>query len=106
MENNFIFDSFTEVSNSTIVNNKKIHIRIRQRNGRQSFTIIENLSDTVDLSSLAQKMRQTLHCNAFVKNDDLIGKYIQLFGDQRVTVKKILINNKIADDSNIVVHGY
>lgn len=106
MQNEFIFDPISEITNYASINSDKIHIRIKQRNGRQSYTIIENLPKEIELLSLAKKMRQKISCNAFVKSDNIIGKYIQLFGDQRIAVKKILLESNISSDANIVIHGY
>jgi translation initiation factor 1 len=105
MQTEFIFDPNIEISQSINANNK-VHIKIRQRNKRQSISIIENLPNDVDLIFLAKLMRQTLHCNAFVKNDENIGNYIQLTGDQRIAIKKILIDKSIAEEQNIIIHGY
>ncbi len=109
MQNDYIFDSMTEIMEpitNNNINNNKVHLRIRQRNSRKSYTIIENLPDNVNLSDLARDMRKKLSCNSFVKSDEIIGKYIQLFGDQRVAVKKILIDANIVHESDIIIHGY
>ena len=81
---------------------QKIHIRIQQRNGRKSITTIEGLANDLNLAGILKHMKKTFHCNGAVSD---VNK-IMLFGDQRVTTKKFLIENSIAADSEIVVHGY
>ena len=86
-----------------------VHIKIKQRNGKKSNTFVENLPKNLpknlDIEQLAKKMRQTFHCNGCVHNDET-GSSIQLFGDQRLVVKKFLISNSIVEETDIVIHGY
>ena len=106
MNNEFIFDPTIELVNSISTTNNKVHIRIKQRNRKKFITTVEKLTDNLNLQSIAQKMAKTLGCNATVKNNDDNEKYIELFGDQRNAVKKILIDDYGVSDINIIVHGY
>lgn len=100
-----IFDPTIDMISSISNMNNKIHIRIKQRNRRKNTTTIENLPVDMDLEPITKKMKQTFHCNASVHTTDE-GKYIQLFGDQRSLAKKFLMDNKISEESNIIIHGY
>ena len=81
---------------------QKIHIRIQQRNGRKSITTIEGLSNDLKLATVLQQMKRLFHCNGAIAEKNTI----MLFGDQRLPVKKFLIDNNIAKESEIVMHGY
>ena len=83
----------------------KIHIGIKQRNARSSITSIENFPSTCDLVSILKKMKKTFHCSGSIQGQSS-GKYIQLSGDQRLFVKKFLIDFSLADEDNIIIHGY
>ncbi|AYV85284.1 MAG: mimivirus translation factor SUI1-like 2 [Satyrvirus sp.] len=85
--------------------NNKIHIRIKQRNGRKCDTSIEQLPASTDLSNLLKEMKQKFHCAGFIKDCDS-EKFIQLFGDQRLMVKKFLVEHSIATEQDIIIHGY
>ena len=80
---------------------QKIHIRIKQRNGRKSTTTVEGLVN-VKMQLIVQEMKNKFHCNGSLQSDG----NIMLFGDQRKQAKQYLVENSIATESNIVVHGY
>ncbi|XWV26448.1 protein translation factor SUI1-like 2 [Tupanvirus soda lake] len=105
MQDEITFDPILDLANSLAKTNDKVHIRIKQRNGKKSTTTVENLPKNLNIQTIAKKMRKTFHCNGAVQtNDD--GSHIMLFGDQRLTAKNFLINNKIVEEANISVHGY
>jgi translation initiation factor 1 len=105
MQNEIIIDPTIDLINSVSTYNNKIHIKIKQRNGRHCNTLIEQLPTGTDLVLLLKKMKRMFHCNGSVQKTDN-GSYIQLFGDQRVVSKKFLIDNLITDETNIIIHGY
>lgn len=104
MSDGIILDSNDTSIDVVMTANSKVHIRLRQRNGRKSVTIIENLPQHT-LQSLLVKMRKKFHCNGSIKKTDL-GDTIQLFGDQRMVAKQMLIDDNIVDAVNISIHGY
>jgi len=105
-ENDIIFDPTADIMNSISTQNNKIHIRIKQRNGRKSNTTVEKLPEKIDLAVLLKKMKKKFHCNGAVKQSPTEEKYIQLFGDQRLAIKKFLLEHSVVDETNVVVHGY
>ena len=105
MQNDFIIDPMIELANSISTYNNKIHIKMKQRNGRKKDTYIGQLPLGTDLPLLLKKMKQVFHCNGSVKKMDDT-ECIHLFGDQRATAKKFLIDHSIAEETNIIVHGY
>jgi translation initiation factor 1 len=86
-------------------NNKKIHIRIQQRNSRKSITIIEGFDETLDLKKILKYMKKNFNCNGKVFADTRYGKIIQLQGDQRMISKDFMIDMNIISTENIVIHG-
>jgi translation initiation factor 1 len=91
-----------------------IHIRIQQRNRRQSLTIIEGLDDIKPddetfTKSLVKIFRKKFNCSVTLKKDtrDNKGKNVlQLQGDQRDGVKEYIINNELAREEEIKIHGF
>ena len=84
-------------------NLSQIHIRIKQRTARTYITCIEGIDiKTHDIKKLLAFMRKKLSCNGFIKNDN----EIHLTGDQRETIKKLLIEQEIAQAQNIKIHGF
>lgn len=94
-----------DITKSISVINSKIHIRIKQRNGKKSNTFIENIPSDLDIEHIAKTMRKKFACNGCVHKDGF-SSVIQLFGDQRVIAKKFLIENMIANEEDILIHGY
>lgn len=85
---------------------QKIHIRLKQRNARQSQTLVEEMPSDLDLKKITKAMRKTFSCMGSVckTNDDK--PYILFSGDQRDTVKKFLMDNGIAGENEIIRHGH
>jgi translation initiation factor 1 len=103
-----------------------IHISIQQRNARKSITKVQGIDPAVDLEKVLKAlkkvclvapismvcfnlspMRQAHSCNGAVVADAVDGgNILQLQGDKREEVKKFLIENGLAEDSNIKVHGF
>lgn len=95
--NELIFDDYS--------NENKVHIRIKQRNGRKSITVIENLPIDLNLKLISQSLRKKLNCISSIITIDN-NKIIQLSGDQRALVKKFLVDNNIVSDELVTIHGY
>lgn len=96
-----IFDPINSIDDEPSENDK-IHIRIRQRNGRKNITTIDGLPKNLDLQKILQYMKNNFHCNGGIQNKSII----MLFGDQRTACKKFLTKESLALDENIIVHGY
>ena len=94
-------DSISDNNSSTV----KIHIRIKQRTSRKYITTIENISSEYNYQKLLKAMKNKFHCNGSIeKYDDITA--IQLFGDQRAFIKQFLINEGIAQEQDIIIHGF
>lgn len=84
---------------------KIIHIRLQQRNGRKSLTIIQGLDRLIDFEKIIKLFKKEFCCNGCIVKDKQLGIVIQLQGDQRDNVKKFLINNEISSTNFIIIHG-
>lgn len=78
----------------------KIHVRIQQRNGRKNQTIVEGLAADVNLDKVCKAWRNSFHANGSVSEG-----VVMIQGDQRLGIKKWLIENNIAEEANIIIHG-
>ena len=97
------------INNQFKVTNKKIHIRVQQRNGKKSITSIEGFAEDLDLKRICKDMRKKFNCNGNVIEDEDAGEIIQLQGDQRDNVKNWILTEQIINKSEadlIVMHGY
>lgn len=98
-----IFDNQLDNSNLT-----EIHIRVYQRKSRKYVTTIEGIPDDLNLKQIVKYMKKNFSCSGVVKSEDKDGtlKYvIHLSGDQRDPVEKFFISQKIAEKSQIKIHG-
>ena len=85
-----------------------IHIRLQQRNGKKTITLIEGLAEDLDLKKILRAMKKTFQTNgAILKPDDNI-IILQLNGDQRENARSFFIKFKIweAPDPPIKIHGF
>lgn len=97
-------DFYNDLSESKIT--EKIHIRIQQRNGRKSITIIENLPLYIeDLKSFTKYINKTYCCGGNINSKIEEKIVIQFQGDQRNNIQEILINKYNIPKINIVIHG-
>ena len=83
---------------------EEIHIRIQQRNGRKYITLIEGLSEEVDLKKFLQYLKKSYATNGTILSSEH-GEIIQLQGDQRANVFKALTETNITKKEYINVHG-
>lgn len=101
IDNNFDnFDVDGDERDST-----KIHLRIQQRTGRKSITIIQGLASDLDSVKIAKFLKKTFKCNGSITTDPEYGEIITLSGDQRANVREFFIDQEICLESQIVVHG-
>ena len=80
---------------------EKIHLRIQQRNKKQSVTIIENIDSTLNLNKIFATLKKEMHCGGHVVDNNIV-----LQGDWRNDIKLFLIKNEIANKNDIIVHGF
>lgn len=86
---------------------EKVHLRVFKRNARKFLTTVENLPESIDLKKLLKKFKQSMNCNGSIDIDEQTKKPIMsLQGDQRALIKDYLVDNKIAIEANIVIHGF
>lgn len=84
-----------------------IHLRIQQRNGRKSWTIIENIerinkdNDADFIKKISKVFRDKFHCGVSIKENNIL----QLQGDHRNDIYEFLIKGKHAKKDNIKIHG-
>ena len=104
---------FNKNINDEIINELKdnsIHIRLKKRNGKKCITIIENLesvnikNEKNFLQKYLKYFKNKLNCGGNEeKNDKYI--FIQLHGDHRDAVKKMIIELFDTNENNIKLHS-
>jgi translation initiation factor 1 len=82
-----------------------VHIRLQQRSGRKSITIIQGLNIKLDLEKINKNLKREFCCNGCIINDLKLGKIIQLQGDQRENAIKFFLEEKILIRKSIKLHG-
>ena len=82
-----------------------VHLRIQQRNKRQTITTVEGIPNKYDLKRIAKVCKKQFACNACIIDDTTYGKVIQLQGDQRENIKTFLSSVGIVPETHIKVHG-
>jgi len=83
---------------------KYVHLRIFKRNARKDVTTIENLPSEISRKKLLSVLKKTMNCNGHIIPTN--NPVIQLQGDHRISVKNLLISDKLVDKKYIIVHGY
>ena len=73
---------------------QKIKVYVAKRKFGKNVTIIEGIdSKTINLNELVKKLKTELACGGTVKNNK-----IELQGDQRQKVKKLLVKQGFSED--------
>ena len=86
------------VCESIAKESQKIVIRPERKKYRRIYTIIEGIDEKeIDLDQLAKTLKEKLACGGTVKDNR-----IELQGDHRLRVKKILIDAGFAPETVIV----
>lgn len=86
---------------------RKVHIRIQQRNGRKSITTIEGIDSDLDFKKILRYMKKNFKCNGKAIVYKRLGEIIQLQGDQRDNARDFMVDMSIvAKRENIVIHGF
>ena len=83
-----------------------VHIRIQQRNGRKSLTTVQGLAKDLKLSKILKAFKKDFCCNGTIIRESVMGKIIQVQGDQRQNISKFLIEEKICEKSTVKIHGF
>lgn len=94
----------------------EIHIKIKKRTGKTYLTSVENLDklerpEGINLDDFLKKLtkifKKKFMCGAFIEEDGkTFGKIIVMNGDHRDKLKELLINENIANENQIKVHGF
>lgn len=91
-------------------NLEKIHIRLKQRNTKKKWTIIDNISiisdKDEDLKKILKHLKKTNQCNGSISVEkETNKKVIILQGDKRQEVKEHFLNDHKLDENIILIHG-
>ncbi|ARF10208.1 hypothetical protein Hokovirus_1_87 [Hokovirus HKV1] len=91
-------------------NNEKIHIRLKQRNTKKTWTIIDNITiisnEDNDLKKILKHLKKTNQCNGSISIEKETNKKILILqGDKRQQVKEHFLNDHKLDENIIVIHG-
>ncbi|XP_048193723.1 eukaryotic translation initiation factor 1-like [Perognathus longimembris pacificus] len=82
-----------------------IHIRIKQRNGRKTLTTVQGIADEYD-KKLVKAFKKKFACNGAVIEHPEYGEVVQLQGDQRKNICQFLVENGLAKEDQLKVHGF
>ncbi len=85
-----------------------IHIRLQQRNGKKTITLIEGLAEDLDLKKILRAMKKTFQTNCAILHPDEDKTILQLNGDQRENARTFFTKYKIweSPDPPIKIHGF
>merc|ERR1719341_920880 len=84
----------------------KVHIRIQQRNGRKTLTTVQGLSSDYDLKKIVRACKKEFACNGTVVDHSEYGEVLQLQGDQRENICKLLVTCGLVKQDQLKVHGF
>ena len=109
--NPFNVDSELDLNTNS---NRKIHLRIKKRTNRQYKTFIEGLDsfqEEKDLETILKTLKKQLSCGGCIKNtvnerEGIDIKVIELSGDKRDQVRKVLTKEFGIKSDNIITHGF
>ena len=98
---------FAEAQESGAPGTKEyVHIRIQQRNGKKSLTTVQGLKKDYSYEKILKDLKKEFCCNGNVVQDKVLGKVIQLQGDQRKNVANFLVQAGLAKKDHIKIHGF
>ncbi|GMY31256.1 protein translation factor SUI1 homolog [Fagus crenata] len=101
------FDPFAEAKDSDAPGAKEyVHIRIQQRNGKKCLTTVQGLKEDFSYDKILKDIKKQFCCNGNVVQDKVLGKIIQLQGDQRKNVSQFLVQAGIVQKERIKIHGF
>jgi translation initiation factor 1 len=70
------------------------------------LTTIQGIPEEMDFNKVLKAFKKEFACNGHIIEDPELGKIVQLQGDHRNAVSKILVDNKICKLTDIHVHGF
>ena len=80
--------------------------RIQQRNGRKTLTTVQGLSPEYDFKKIVKVAKKEFACNGTVVEHPEYGEVVQLQGDQREKICKMLLNCGLVKHHQLRVHGF
>lgn len=83
-----------------------IHIRVQKRNGRKCVTTVQGLPKNFKYKKLLSTVKHKFCCNGTIREDEKLGKILQLSGDQRKNLSDFLIEEGIATKETLKIHGF
>ena len=102
------FDPFADAAkgDDESVQDGLVHVRIQQRNGRKTLTTVQGLSDEYDLKKIIKVAKKEFACNGTVVDHSEYGEVLQLQGDQRENICKLLVSCGLVKQDQLKVHGF
>jgi translation initiation factor 1 len=93
-------------SENILLNNQKVTISVRQRNGRQSTTNVIGMAEDLDLPKILSYIKKKYNCNgSILKNDNTFGEVMTFTGDQKENIYNFLIKEEIYKKEDIIIKG-
>ena len=85
----------------------KVHLRCQQRNGRKCLTTVQGLVLPMSyLKRFLKTIKKQCNCNGSVQTEEETNtKVLQFSGDQRQNVQALLLERKMVEKADIVLHG-
>jgi len=100
------FDDTTEGEDTGPGDQGLVHIRIQQRNGRKTLTTVQGLSSEYDFKKIVKVAKKEMACNGTVVEHPEYGEVIQLQGDQRENICRLLVQCGLVKGEQLKVHGF
>ncbi len=83
---------------------QQVHIRCVRVRGRKYVTSIAGIDSRADFKAILKLLKKNLNCNGNLEFSELHGYVVQISGDQREYLTRILINKKLCTYEQIVMH--
>ncbi|TXG67593.1 hypothetical protein EZV62_008868 [Acer yangbiense] len=98
------YDPFSDTKDSAPGAKGYVHLRVQQRNGKKCLTTVQGLREDFSYQKILKDLKKEFCCNGNVVQDKVMGKVLQLQGDQRMNVLNFLVKGKIVDKEQIKIH--
>lgn len=85
--------------------NKRIDIRIQQRNGKKCITTVSGLGSDLDYKRILHVLKKSFACNGKLIEDKEFGTVLLFQGDQRENIIFFLTSEDLATKDQIRIHG-
>lgn len=101
-------DPFLDASkgNEGASQDRAVHIRIQQRNGRKTLTTVQGISPDYDYKKILKCCKKQYNCNGTVVEHQEYGEVLQFQGDQRNNIQDFLVRVGLCDKSQLKIHGF